>query len=216
MPEQIRYTPASYDARVQEWMSADEVSISTFPMRTPDEIRDRRIGDGERAAIALLHNAQVWNPLLAIWIQRLTTDPAYDGRVSGWDAITPQEWEALVRQSPDGNYADDDYIREYPAQQRAYGFGLDGRKLIYPPVDPATDGEEVSWREWKQGLDEAAEFLTSAVVTHRRKGEDGLDRTSHLGFGLSVTTSLAAAIAEYHHAVRTEDARYQAAKRGKA
>ena len=46
--------------------------------------------------------------------------------------------------------------------------------------------------------DRATLFLAYALVDHRLQGEDGAEQVQNLGFGISIVTSLAAAIVEYH------------------
>jgi len=67
-------------------------------------------------------------------------------------------------------------------------------------VDMITQMESVDDRtERNNGL--ARLYLANAIVQHRLIGFSGSETTTELGFGISITTSLAAAIVDYHRRV---------------
>ncbi len=61
-----------------------------------------------------------------------------------------------------------------------------------------------SMRDWQAGANGIARvLLADAIVAHRLTSPgSGETRTVNLGFGVTVTTSLAAAIVEYHNRIR--------------
>lgn len=140
----------------------------------------------ERAAVTLLLQSRPNNPLLGLWIQALAADP--DER---------RDIETLVFESPDGR----EYVRqgwvgpktEYDRDNRAFGAILD-----HQPRGHYERGEDRYWAI----QDSVIARLAWAVVYYRQAGRPDGDQTHTIqGMGgplLSVATSLAAAVAEYH------------------
>lgn len=170
---------------------------------TPEEVRERRIGDGERAAITLLIKADVTHPLLGIMIRRLGADPGEMRHLTGWNEVAPDELDAFCQSSR---------AHIWTAESaRRYGYDERRRELIYPA--PLVEAEEYREEielldEYERDLDKEARHLAGAVISHRMHGEEGLDDTVALGYGLGVTTSLAAALVEYHQNVCSIKANY--------
>lgn len=192
------YTPESYNKRVEEWQSVDEASLRTFPYRTPEERKLRRIGDAERTAITLLLDGDCNHRLLSVWIRRLAKDPAYAEYMPMVDTIPLSEWAEFLKAKGYGGQ-DETSTLTHMQRWRAEGYGsvMNGYvvELAYPAADD--DGD----LGYEKSLDAARLRLADALVSHRNQGEDGLDSASDLGFGMQITTSLAAAIAEYHRSV---------------
>lgn len=61
--------------------------------------------------------------------------------------------------------------------------------------------DDEMFNQMEHAKHEAIIHLGSALVNHRLRGEPDIDTTTSIGWGIAVTTSLAAAICEYHNRV---------------
>jgi hypothetical protein len=142
------------------------------------ELERPAVPDVERAACTILARRISARRELADWVARIVAEPSFTEYLDGALADDIREHrheittaESLVRRGLAGSAAE--ALAEYPER-----IGTE-----YPhPLD--------------RSLDEAVWRLGSAVVEFRRDGRREGDRTSDIG-GFTVTTSLAAAVAEY-------------------
>lgn len=207
-----RYTPDAYDARVRAWMTHSEGNWASFPVRTPQERRQRYVSDCERAVLTLLEkavkNGRVHHPILRIWIQRHLQDEGYSEPLPSPDEITREEWVWAFQLVP-AETADPTWRIEHA---RANGwwvrentsYGRTSYELTYPSPEQYREiygDAAIAYLKRDREMDDAAVRLLYALQEHREQGEEGATTTSSLGFGIAVTTSLAAAIVEYHERI---------------
>lgn len=175
------FTPASYSERVREsWAEFTRGGGEgnyRQPVRTPEEVAQRRIGDAERIACTLLSDIHVLSDELRELAERLASD------------VTCTEYPsiALMESIVDREELPED-VAEWPKANR----------------------------KWATAENFAVWALGVALVDHRLKGEPDADTTTgHFGGFVNVTTSLAAAVAEYHERRVEASARYTATIEGK-
>lgn len=186
------YTPRSYDDRVavawKEFMYSGGDGTFRPPERTPEERRQRKIGDAERIAVAVFtHLVREGNfpPVCHLykWVKLIIRWPGY----------AEPFWRYLERKAPD--------------------VGPRGLHDLGPLIDDLDDGKpsclDVNldhvgrvWANFSAWQARAIYHLASELVDHRRWGEPDTDRTAEMVRGMfTVTTSLAAAVVEYHESV---------------
>lgn len=194
-----QYTPSSYNERVQrEWQAFGEAGgegVFHQPERTSEELATRRIGDAERIACMLLDKAKVAHPILDLWISRLVTDPAFAVPLWEFERWGPEQLLPLmktkswwqVQSVDDARTALDELLQEGFAMQNIFGAVLDHSAL--PKTYGAFDRRSTA----------ASARLAYALWQHRVYGEPDMDMTTPIASGMfQITSSLAAAIVEYH------------------
>lgn len=151
----------------------------------------------ERAAITILAHARADHPVLRNWVKLITRDPNFTGHLC---------------RVPDASYAwmyeaDDDGAPGYPqvtSDDTLYGMLLD--HTAHRPVPSDATSHQRTIAKLRRQHDEDVARLAAAVVGYRCDGRPTGDQQHDLqGLGGTlavVTTSLAAAVADYAHSAR--------------
>lgn len=131
----------------------------------------------ERAANSILAASRPSHPLLAAWVEVVATDPNEQRRLVEFIATRPSDIEQAVALGwPVGNLA-----------ERMIDYDAHPREKYRTPAD-----YQLARRE-----DQAVYLLATAVTRFRRDGRPSGDVTSDVSGVALLTTSLAAAVAEY-------------------
>lgn len=128
----------------------------------------------ERAANTILSQQSASHPLLQAWIEAVANDPNETRFLDQF----PQD-ERTIEHARESGFATEnleDAINRYEAQ--AYRVRARSRWL-------------------DRAMDEAIRAFASQIVMYRREGRPVGDVHRSLGYGIGVTTSLAAAVAEF-------------------
>lgn len=149
----------------------------------------------ERAAATILARTRAIHPVIAAWVGRIVADPGYAETLDDfWPAADTAMPERLV---------DGDAVPQQPVRGR---YGRDtwcalvyDRKLFRPAADDEPETARIG-RVAISDADAAIYSLASHVVTFRGDGRPAGDQQHALGYGLTLTTSLAAAVAEFAYA----------------
>lgn len=153
------------------------------------------MSDIERATITILSQATIDHPILRAWITELVQDGGAQTDLNTYAASS-----AAVLPQPNGDtvsIAALGYATEWPDGLRAAI--MDG--TAYPAGEADDDTRETLRRERAIARDRLIVSLAGELVAFRRGGRVEGDRSFALGHGnlaiATVTTSLAAAVAEY-------------------
>lgn len=182
---------------------------------TPDtaviKIGEKKLNPGpteiERAAVTLLARDQAVHPVLKQWVKAIAGDPGEMRHVTvfAWD-------------ERDSEYNDDYSLRSI-CQHLGYAYpdrewsGVNVHSLIWngEPAGEYTGHKHpanVQYREWNGRHDRILLALADAIVDYRLAGRPDGDQTHTIqGMGshlMRVSTSLAAAVVEYHANVVNE------------
>ena len=139
-----------------------------------------RVTEIERAAITLLTQSRATHPCLTRWIHALASDP---DECRGLDEFSLGTW--------DQRELDDMAAAGFYAPRRFQRFGPDTLTLHLG------DGGRSLLAE----IDRAVVYLASALVRYRTEGRPDGDQDITIAPDIVVTTSLAAAVVEYHQAM---------------
>lgn len=146
------------------------------------QVSPNHVTDIERVAITLLYNAykrcEINHPVFRAWVEALATNPHEYDHIDQWASVENIEFECSVERFGAKAYS-----------EQIYGDADDYESPMGTSVE------------------RAAFFLANAVRTYRMMGRPSGDTTHSIqGMGgtlMNVSTSLAAAIAEYHERIRT-------------
>lgn len=203
------HTPDSYRARLWDWFRT-EYSLEFGrpledyqPPRNAEELATRHIGDAERIACRLLADTPVSHPIARWWIERVAKEPTFARHLDDFEKQSQEEWLEFLRpESPDwdkrGLHVNtvEDVARLF-ADLKQDGYAVSGiwDAIVRGRAHPN------STLPLTRALDRATVILATALVDHRLYHEPDSDHTINLYDVATVTTSLAAAVAEFHHAV---------------
>lgn len=201
------HTPESYRARLWDWFREGYTSefgpppSELQPERMPEELAARRIGDAERIACALLIRTRVVHPIAAWWIERIVGEPTFARHLD--ECCSPEDWlEFLRSKSPDWDprglhvHTTED-VRRLFDRLREEGYAVEDiwDAILHHRAHPE------STPQLRRRIDRAAVILGTAVVEHRLCGEPDTEQSFDLYGVATVTTSLAAAVADFYKSV---------------
>ena len=180
------------------------ITAAQAPQRTEHHAMTEHITipDIERVAATLLARGRATHPVLGAWVRRITSDPSYAETLTAfYPPVDPAE-RLPERDEPDPDDPDDtpSHLPQLPVEG-AHGreswndLFFDMRAFPRPPAD-APDAVHIDWSATSHA-DRATYALASAVVSFRRNGRPAGEEAHDLGFGLTLTTSLTAAVAEF-------------------
>ena len=139
-----------------------------------------RVTEIELAALALLIKSRPTHPCLTKWVHALASDP---DECRGLDEFSLETWDPAELQdmAAAGFYAPRRFQR-YGPDTLTLHLGDGGRSLLAE-------------------IDRAAVHLASALVRYRAEGRPAGDQETIIAPDIVITTSLAAAVVEYHQAM---------------
>lgn len=161
------------------------------------QIYPDKITEVERAAITLLTQSPPYHPGLAAWVRAMASDP---GEMRDLDSYI---WEAELELADEQTVSLAEFLRSkgYECWEKEW----DSRASAFKAVldhKPRGKYAETSYQRRCNNCDEVSLRLADALQGYRVAGRpDGDQSHTVMGMGqplLNVTTSLAAAICEYH------------------
>jgi hypothetical protein len=195
---EFSYTKRRQYARVNETgifvTIPDETEIRPFG---PEPVLHDQPTEIERAAVTLLCDANPRHPGLTHWIQALANDPDEFRMIDEYLLETPCEYApgrtlADVLRGDGWRMPKERYDRDFSLFCQL----LQHHGLRDQEVEPGTESPT---HLLVARLDDAATRLAGALVDYREMGRPDGDQEHHIaGVGKCVTTSLAAAVVEYH------------------
>lgn len=159
-----------------------------------------QIPDIERAAATILGRVRrdINHPVVAAWVARIIADPDYTDMLDAFWPAAEQPMPTMVTNEDDPSVTS--YVPRVPVRG-VYGEDNWGDLIqngwAYPRLpEGAPRTEDITWLVLTQDL-RAVYWLATSLVLWRRSGRPAGDQTSHFHDGFTLTTSLAAAVADF-------------------